>query len=128
MSFLLRHVRYLPLYFLLIGIAGFLIYWTNFSQQAAILLLGPPMYLASMIKSVLANYIEDFKPSSAMLEFGFILPVTLVYFTGMGFQARQIMGERGFLRAITLVALIAFVVFIHVLAWYNLNGFFVPVE
>ena len=123
MFFLLRQVRHLTRYFAVLGVLVFGLYWTNGQHSVALLLIGPPIFLANFIKSALSGLIEV-NWTNSIQDFGVLLPVTLLYYTILGFLIKKLWNERGFARSITLAALLGFLVFIHFMAWKTLTAYF----
>ena len=61
-----------------------------------------------------------------MNDFGFLLPLSILYYTLIGFQIKQLWNESGVARTLTLITLVGFLIFIHVFAWKNISGYFQP--
>ena len=126
MSFLFRHVQHLTRYFALLGLVFFGLYYTGIATKIILPLLGPVLYLTHTIKSAIASNIHSLPDNNKVNMFGFLLPVTFVYYTLVGFQIKQLWNESGIARTLTLVTLLGFLVFIHFFAWFNLIGYTVP--
>ena len=125
MSILLRHIRHLARYFALLGAAVFALHWFGIAEKIVLIFIGPPIYLAYLLKSGAESYIE-IQNTPANNHFFFLLPVTVVYYTLIGFLVKQIWNERGWIQRITFMALFTFLVFIHYGAWEWLSGYFQP--
>lgn len=123
MSFLFRQVQHLTRYFLIFSLLVFVLYWQDINRDLAFLFIGPPLYIAYYLKDILAGYIE-FESSRPINLFAFILPVNTAYYGLVGFQIKKIWNEQGFVRTITLLALVGFLFFIHFLAWRHLTGYY----
>jgi len=126
MSFLFRHVQHLTRYFALLGLAVFALYYTGIAPKIILPLIGPVLYLAHTIKSAISSNIAALPDNEKVKMFGFLLPVTFVYYTLVGFQIKQLWNESGIARTLTLLTLLGFLVFIHFFAWHNLAAYTLP--
>lgn len=124
MSFLFRHIQHLARYFAVLGLLVFGLYHSNHAPAAALALIGPPIYLAHIFKSALASgKLIEIPDTEAITMYGFLLPVTFIYYTLVGFQIKQLWNESGIARTLTLVVLLGFLGFIHFFAWHNLKAY-----
>lgn len=126
MIFLLRQVRHLTRYFALLGCLAFAFHWLNINEKAALMLMGPPIYLASFAGDALRQFAK-LRLEGTQDDLYILLPITLVYYTFIGFQIKKLWNERGFVRLLTLLALIGFLLFVHLVAWRRLYAYFLPV-
>lgn len=122
MSQLRRLVKYLAFVFIALGVLVFGLYWTS-GAKLSLVLIGPPLYLSYFAENFLNPYWPALS-SKTVRGFALLLPVTAIYFGGIGFLARQLFYERGFMKFVTLFALAGFVVYIHMMAWQRLSGYF----
>lgn len=126
MDFKLKRIHHLIRYFFLTGILIFFGYLQSWSEKIFLPLIGPILYLANILKSLIdaslgrLPFMEEYK------YYVYVLPLTVIYFSLMGFLLKQLWNERGPARFISTTALIAFAVFIHYLAAKNLSLYFAP--
>lgn len=107
--------------FIFLGILGFLIYLFSGKANFSFVLLGPPIYVAYSLKSLLSFL----KGNSAVVnDFIFILPVTVLYYWGISFFIERLQNEKGWIKSISLTATILFILFLHYLAWNNLSAYY----
>ncbi len=125
--FLFDKAYHLIRYFLLIGIAAFVWYEFDGAQTFSFILMGPSIYLAHSLKMLLSSFgimmFLEAIPTSILNDYVLLLPVTLVYFFSLGFLAKQLKKEQGWIRYFSMIALICFVVFIHARAWSYLSDY-----
>ncbi|HTL47901.1 MAG TPA: hypothetical protein VL688_07540 [Verrucomicrobiae bacterium] len=126
MSFFFRHIQHLVRYFAILGILVFVAYWMQAAGGVSLALIGPIIYLAHILKSAISVHVSALPDSAQVNDFGFLLPLCVVYYTLIGFQIKQLWNESGIARTLTLVTLMGFLVFIHFFAWKNLTGYFLP--
>lgn len=126
MFFLLRQIQHLTRYFFLLGALAFFLFYRNTVPEVSTILMGPSVYLASFVKLYAGAFFKDLPSSQKMNDFGYLLPVTMIYFTLIGFLFKQLWNERGPIRTMTIFALIGFLGFIHYLAWQFLSGYSLP--
>jgi hypothetical protein len=120
-----KTIHHLIRYFLLIGILAFAGFALKWNDAIFFSLIGPPLYLAFHLKQALTSVVPI--PSSPTVNnYAFILPITLIYFGLLGFQMKQLWNERGFIRILSLFALILFLLYIHFWCWKNLLGYTTP--
>ena len=125
MSFLLRQVRFLYIHFILLGLAIFAAHYFSIAESYLLILSGPAIYLASFIKQILIKFVELPKDQNS-LELIFLLPIHILYFGLIGFLLKQIFSEKGLIKILTLLILIGFLGFIHVVSWKSLNLYLKP--
>lgn len=123
MFFLLRQFRHLTRYFFILGGLAFYLHYRNSVPEYSLILMGPPIYLAYFLKIYAGSFLKSLPSTPEMNDFGYLLPVTLCYFTLLGFFFKQLWNERGPVRTLTLIALTGFIGFIHFLAWQILSGY-----
>ncbi len=123
MSFLLRQVRHLTRYFFLLGGLAFYLHYRNTAPNVSLILMAPPIYLASLLKTYAGPLFKSLPQTQNMTDFGYLLPVTLIYFGLIGFLFKQLWNERGPVRTLTMIILAGFLGFIHFMAWQMLSGY-----
>lgn len=126
MFFLLRQIRHLTRYFFILGGLAFYLHYRNSAPDFSLILMGPSIYLAYFLKLYAGTFFKNLPSTPEMNDFGYLLPVTLFYFTLLGFLFKQLWNERGFIRTLTLIALTGFLGFIHFLSWQMLSGYSTP--
>jgi len=117
-----RRIPFLGRFIALLGVAAFVLYWMDINTTAALVLTGPPIYLAYFAKNLIGASIAGADSQSAK-DFGFMLPATLLYYAALGFLVRQLLNERGIIKIVTIIALVGFLVFIHFMTWQRLSGY-----
>ena len=125
MLFLLRHVRHLTRYFFVLGGLAFYLHYQGSVPEVSLVLMGPAIFLAHFLHTNLSVYIPV-EETRQILDFGYLLPVTLFYFTLTGYLFKQLWNERGFMRTLTMVALFVFMAAIHYMSWKALAGYAIP--
>ena len=122
----LPKIHHLIRYFFILGVLTFVGYAKSWYDDAFLALIGPSLYLAYGFKNFLSGYLP--LPSSYALNYYvFLLPLTLIYFSFLGFQLKQLWNERGKIKFVSLFALIVFVVYVHFAAWKYMNSFLASV-
>jgi hypothetical protein len=129
MRFPFKKIHHLIRYFLLIGIIVFVGYIKQWPSDLFLLLIGPSIYLAYLLKNLVAQNIWSPPNVDTINYFAFLLPVTLLYFGLTGFLLKQLWNERGKVRFVSILALILFILYVHYTAWKNLSGYYyIPPE
>jgi len=108
-------------YFLLAGVLAFSGYLYTKGHSLLLLVLGPPVHIASFVLSWIESLIE-FEPKK--IDFVFLLPATIFYFGLIGFLLKKLLHEPGLIRLVGVLGLFAFLVFIHLYAWQDLVSYF----
>ena len=86
-------------------------------------LLGPPYFLCYWLR-VHGQFVTHWLPNEPFYNnFLLILPVTLIYFGLIGFQLKNLINERGKIRFLSTLALLAFLLYVHFLAFKELSLF-----
>ena len=124
MKSLFQKAHHLIRYFLALGAASFFAYLKQTEADWPFLLVGPPLYLAHGLKKLISSQIFALPSSNAINQYGFLLPITMLYFGVIGFQLKQLWNERGIIRTISLVVFVGFLAYIHYVAWKNLTTYF----
>ncbi len=119
-----KKIHHLIRYFVMAGLAAFVLYWIFSGISFSLLFIGPAIYLAYWLKQLVASVFGGLPSSNFLNDFVFLLPVTIVYFGFIGFQLKQLWNERGMVRTVSLVALIVFLLYIHYRAFDNLLGYY----
>jgi len=120
---LLKRIDHLIRYFAAIGLLTFFAYIKSWNDDFFLIFLGPCLYLAHGLKSVLSSVLGSLPSSRTFNHYGLLLPISLVYSCLIGFQMKQLWNERGKARFISLFALVLFLIYIHYLAWKNLSEY-----
>ena len=121
----LKKIHHLIRYFVSLGLIIFLGYLKHWQDDLFLILIGPVLYLASVLKGLITSFISI--PSSDTINyFGLLLPLCMLYFGLLGFQLKQLWNERGKVKFLSLFALLIFVIYIHHTAWKNLSAYFLP--
>lgn len=110
-------------YFVLFAILSFSGYLYFESHPVFFILLGPPIYLSSYllmkIESLTGLTLKN-------VDFIFLLPVTIAYFTLIGLQIKQLLQHRSIFYTLSLLALVLFVAGLHYLTWSHLMRYITP--
>lgn len=116
-------IHHLIRYFFLFGILAFVAYLKRWSDDASLVLMGPPLYMTYGLKNVIGSFVP--LPSSQNVTYyAILLPITILYFSFIGFMMKQLWNEKGPVRFISLFALIVFLAYIHYVTWKNLSAYF----
>ena len=126
MKFSLKKIHHLIRYFLLLSVIIFIGYVQRWHDDAFLVMIGPVIFLAHYLKQFIFSYTKAIPSIESVTYYGFLLPVTLVYFGALSCLLKQLWNERGFIRTMTLFALFSFLLFIHYKSWYELGGFSIP--
>lgn len=121
----LKKIHHLIRYFFILGIISFVGYIKNLHQDIFLALNGPCLYIAQSIFDMIGEKIRNLGASQDIKFYGFLLPVTLVYFTFIGFQLKQLWNERGIAKWIILFIFIVFILYAHFTAYSKISGFLV---
>ena len=107
-------------YFFAAGILSYAAYIYTDGHVFFMILLGPPIHLASFVisgvESLLGLQIKN-------LDLTALLPATMIYFCLMGFLIKQLLQEKPLHRILTLTGLLGFLVYIHLLSWRDLSSY-----
>ncbi|MDD5672060.1 MAG: hypothetical protein PHN49_10505 [Candidatus Omnitrophica bacterium] len=112
--------RYLKRCVLLGALAFCLFEFTN-GMPYSFPLIGPPLYIASLIKQFL---LPSINLTSEMRDYGLLLPVTMLYFIMIGLQLGQLTQEHGIRKPVTILSFLAFLIYIHYKTWVSLSGYY----
>ncbi len=124
MAFLFKRAHHLVRYFLIFGVLSFAGYILKWNNSVFLALNGPPIYLSFQIKSWVLPYLTAVQETETIDLYFFLMPVTLIYYTLVGFLLKQLWNERGLIRTLSLIALVGFLAYIHWKTWDNLTGYF----
>lgn len=116
-------IHHLIRYFFIFGIVAFVAFVKKWNDDWALIPMGPPLYLTDALEKFISPMI-GLPRNQNFIYFVFLLPLTIVYFSLIGFQIKQLWNERGFIKYVSLIALVGFILYIHMTAWKNLSGFF----
>ena len=103
-------------YFLILGIFSFAAYLYFDGKEIFLALLGPALYLATVI----AQTLEKLGLSIPQQDLTCLLPSVLLYFGLFGFLFRKLMDESPLHRILSMAGLAVFMGYLHYLAWKNL--------
>ncbi|MFA6600563.1 MAG: hypothetical protein WC352_00840 [Candidatus Omnitrophota bacterium] len=126
MSFLFKRIHHLIRYFIILGVVSFAGYVMRWQDQVFVVLVGPSIYLAHMLKGFVLSYLTTLPKTDTTDLYGFLMPVTLAYYGLTGFLMKQLWNERGFIRSFSLVIFVAFLLYIHWKTSVNLAAYFAP--
>lgn len=107
-------------YFFAAGILSFAAYLYTDGHIFFMILLGPPIHLASFVVSSVESALGL---QIGNLDLTALLPATMIYFCFMGFLIKQLMQEKPVYRFLTLTGLLGFLAYIHFIAWKNLSSY-----
>lgn len=115
----LKHPEHLTRYFFIFGIVAFVGYTRRLHEEAFLALIGPSLYIAATAKSLINSFLE--LPSTQFMSYyAFLLPVCLIYFSFIGYQFKKLWNERGPIRIVVLTIFLAFIGYIHIIAYGHL--------
>jgi hypothetical protein len=115
-------IPHLIRYFILIGAVVFFGYLNHWQDFLFLIFIGPVLYLADNLHNLFSGIVEI--PSTFNINFyGFLLPLSVIYYSFLGFLIKQLFNERGSIRLLSIFALFGFLIFIHYFAWKNLTGY-----
>lgn len=114
-------IHHLIRYFFLLGVLSFVAYIKRWSDDASLIIMGPPLYLTYGIKKLLSGILPS---SQNIVYYAVLMPVTIFYFSAIGFMIKQLWNEKGPIRFISLFAMIGFLLYIHHTTWKNLSAYF----
>ena len=93
-----------------LGLTSEVLLWQIQKNDAFIAILAPVLTIAHFAE----NYLPFLKNLPALQnELVLIFPLTLLYFGGIGFWISKILTEEGFLKFISLVCFVGFIIIIH---------------
>ena len=115
MRLVLKKIHHLIRYFLVFAAVIFIGYIKELQDDIFLLLIGPPLYIAHTLKSLI-NSIITLPNTETVNNYFFLLPVCLLYFGFIGFQLKQLWNERGKVRFVILFSFIGFIVYVHLTA------------
>ena len=118
--------RTLRRYFLVLGILSFATYLFQLHRGVSLVLAGPAMFISIWIKKFLYTYIP-LPASDFIYNFFFMLPVTLLYYLGIGFLLKKLWQEQGIVRTVTILALVSFLVYLHFSTYQSLITYLTPI-
>ena len=117
-------IHHLIRYFFILGILAFVAFIKKWSDDLALIPMGPPIYLTDLTERLISPAV-GLPRTQNFIYYVFLLPITLFYFSLLGFQIKQLWNERGIIKYVSLVALLGFVFYIHLMAWKSLATLFV---
>jgi hypothetical protein len=116
-------IHHLIRYFFLLGVLAFVAFIKRWNDDLSLVIMGPALYLTYGLLKVLGTYVA-LPSSQAFSYYGFLMPITILYFSFIGFQIKQLWNEKGPIRFISLFALIGFLIYIHYTTFKNLGAYF----
>lgn len=114
-------------YFFILGGIIYALDLFRWKDEIMLVFTGPVIYLAFWIRNLLVPHIA-IPVTPEFNDYFLMLPATMIYFTGAGFLFKQLLGERGIIRHITIVAFAAFLAYLHFSAWRHLSAYFLAPE
>ena len=114
-------IHHLIRYCLLLSVLALTSYHLNWQLNIFFAVLGPPIFISSLLKTLLTDILGDSMP--AISNMAYAVPITLAYFGISGFLLKELWNERGPIRFISLVAFAGFLIFIHVSSWIYIRDF-----
>jgi len=114
-------------YFVLLGLLSFGIYWFRWNDSLAFCFLGPVIYLSFWLREILSGY-TTLPDSETFNSLAILLPLTFFYYLLIGAHFKRLWNEMGLARTLTILALLGFLLYIHLTAWYHLSGYYTPVS
>jgi hypothetical protein len=120
-------IHHLIRYFLVLAVVSTMGYINHWQDNVFLFLVGPVLYLCVPLRNFVESIFGSIPFSQTINQFGFILPVLLVYYGLIGFQLKQLWNEQGLIRIVSLMALIGFLAYIHYKSWTNLTAFMTPI-
>lgn len=109
--------------FLILGIVAFVAYWLTGAATLSFLLIGPPIYISSFIRSFIASktavapWIENWL---------ILLPITFVYYSIIGFEISALRREKGWFSRLSILIVVLFLGYIHYKSWIGLSMYYIP--
>ncbi len=116
-------IHHLIRYFFILGILAFVAFIKKWSDDIALVPMGPPLFLTDALEKLISPAL-GLPRNQNFIYYAFLLPVTLLYFSLLGFQIKQLWNERGAIKYISLIALFGFIIYVHYMAWKNLADLF----
>jgi len=107
-------------YFFAAGILSYAAYLYTDGNIFFMILLGPPIHLASFVITGIQNALGL---SISNLDLTALLPATMIYFCFTGFLIKQLLQEKPIHRILTLTGLLSFLIYIHWISWRNLSSY-----
>lgn len=117
-------IHHLIRYFFILGILAFVAFIKKWNDDISLIPMGPSLFLTDTLERFISPA-AGFPRNQNFIYYAFLLPITILYFSLLGFQIKQLWNERGPIKYISLIALLGFIFYIHYSAWKNLAGFFV---
>ncbi|MCM8775177.1 MAG: hypothetical protein NC930_02315 [Candidatus Omnitrophica bacterium] len=110
-------------YFLLLAVFSLISYLFDLYPDIGLVLIGPSIYISYWLKTILLRFIGSLIGGISNLVY--LIPTTLIYFGCTGFLLKELWNERGAVRFLSVFALLAFLIYVHFLAWKNLTDYFI---
>jgi hypothetical protein len=126
MKVILKKIHHLIRYFIVFATITFIGYIKQLNDDIFLFLIGPPLYIAHTLKSLISENIVSLPNTDVVNDFFFLLPVCLIYFGFIGFQLKQLWNERGKIRFVILLSFIIFIVYVHMSAAKALAIYLAP--
>lgn len=117
-----KRIKHLARYFGILALVCFGGYKAS-NQFSFLTLLGPPLFLVYWLRTQ-GDFITRWIPNNPFFNDLFLFfPLTVIYFGLVGFQLKNFLNERGFIRLLGLAALIAFLIYIHTVSFQEIALF-----
>ena len=116
MKLVFKKVHHLIRYFFVFATVIFIGYIKQFQDDVFLFLIGPPLYAAHTVKSLISDNLLSLPNTNLVNDYFFLLPICLIYFGFIGFQLKQVWNERGKIRFVILISFIIFIAYVHMTA------------
>ncbi len=114
-----RRIKHLARYFGVFAILCFASY-KILNALFLLALLGPPLFLVYWLRTQ-GDVITRWIPNTPFFnDFFLFFPITILYFILVGFQLKNFLNERGLVRLFGLAALLAFLIYIHMVSFQEI--------
>ena len=117
-------IHHLIRYFVVLGLIASIGYANHWQDKIFLLLVGPILYLSAPLQNLIEKFVGPMNHSIVVNLYGIVMPITILYYGIIGFQLKQLWNEQGFVRLMSMFAMIGFILFVHYLSWTHLNGYF----
>ena len=116
-----KKIHHLARYFGVLALICLLGYSFTGLSYPLLVLLGPPFLLTYFLR-LHAGFFIGWLPNLPFLnQFLLFYPLTIIYFGLVGFQLKNIINEKGKIRILILAIFLAFLFYIHFLAFREIS-------
>ena len=113
-------------YFIVLGIISFVGHVLGWNSRVFLSLCGPAIYAAALVKKLIALVFKTLSWTETIYLYALLFPAVIIYFAFAGYLIKELWNERGFVRLLSLLVLILFLIFIHLYTGHILTGYFLP--